>query len=123
MDSPPPEPALLRGRVIFDDATEPFSGATLYVFLEDTTLADAGAVIVAETVLGRMAYDPAERNDLTFALDGVVPDERAHYAVRVLVDLDGDGRVSRGDFVNVESYPVLTWGHPREVSVRVERVG
>ena len=60
---------------------------------------------------------------LPFALRGRLPDERGDYTVRVLVDLDGDGLVSRGDFVNVESYPVLTRGHPREVTVKVERVG
>ena len=123
MEGNSPTPTPLRGQVVFDDSAHSFDGATLYVFLEDTTLADASAVSVAEQVTEGVAYDARTRNVLPFALDGFVPDERAHYTVRALVDLDGDGRVSRGDFVNVESYPVLTWGRPREVTVRVERVG
>ncbi len=116
------KPLLLRGQVAFDEDVQPFSGATLYVSLEDVSMADESAVTVAELVVKGVAYDPSEGNTLPFTLSGVVVDERAHYTVRVLVDLDGDGRVSRGDFVNAESYPVLTWGRPHEVSVHVERV-
>ena len=56
------------------------------------------------------------------ALEGTIPDERARYAVRVHVDIDGDGQVSRGDYLNMESYPVLTYGHPSRVTVRVQEV-
>lgn len=113
---------LLRGQIVFDESAPSFKGATLYVSLQDTSLADADAVTIAEQVTKDIAYDARARNTLPFALSGAVPDERAHYTVRVLVDLDGNGRVSQGDFVNVESYPVLTWGHSRAVSIRVERV-
>jgi uncharacterized lipoprotein YbaY len=123
LDGSEPTPVLLRGQIVFDESAPSFRGATLYVSLQDTSLADADAVTIAEQVTREVAYDARARNTLTFALNGVVPDERAHYTVRILVDLDGDGRVSHGDFVNVESYPVLTWGRPREVSIRVERVG
>lgn len=121
LDDSSPTP-LLRGRVVFDESVESFAGATLYVFLEDTTLADESALKIAEQVTKGVAYDADARNSLPFALDGTIPDRRAHYSVRVLVDLNGDGRVSRGDFVSVESYPVLTWSHPSVVTVRVERV-
>jgi uncharacterized lipoprotein YbaY len=114
---------MLRGQVVFDDSTQSFDGATLYVSLEDTTMADESAVIIARQVTQDVAYDAHARNTLPFAFDGVVPDERAHYTVRVLVDLDGDGKISKGDFINVQSYPVMTRGAPREVAVRVKRVG
>jgi len=113
---------LVRGRVVFDESVESFTGATLYVFLEDTTYADESAEKIAEQVIKDVAYDKQARNSFPFALKGAIPNERAHYSVRVLVDVDGDGRVSRGDFVNIESYPVLTWGHPNEVTIRVKRV-
>jgi uncharacterized lipoprotein YbaY len=122
LDGSEPTPVLLRGEIVFDESAASFKGATLYVSLQDTSLADADAVTIAEQVTKDVAYDAGARNTLPFALSGVVPDERAHYTVRVLVDLDGNGQVSHGDFVNVESYPVLTWGHARDVSIRVERV-
>jgi hypothetical protein len=30
--------------------------------------------------------------------------------------------VSRGDYISMESYPVLTFGYPKQVSVRVREV-
>ena len=42
--------------------------------------------------------------------------------IRVHIDVDRDGRVSRGDYITMESYPVLTWGHPDRVTVRVREV-
>ena len=113
---------LVRGHVVFDESVESFTGATLYVSVEDTTYADESAVKIAEQVIKDAAYDKQARNSFPFALNGTISNERAHYSVRVLVDLNGDGRVSRGDFVNVESYPVLTWGHSNEVTIRVKRV-
>lgn len=113
---------LVQGRIVFDEAAESFAGATLYVFLEDTSYADAGAVKVAEHVTKDVSYDASARNSLSFTLYGDLQDQRAHYTVRVLVDLNGDGRISHGDFINVQSYPVLTWGHPNEVTIHVERV-
>jgi len=123
LDGSEPTPVLLRGQIVFDESTPSFTGATLYVYLQDTSLADADAVNVAQQVTRGVSYDERARNAVPFVVGGVVPDERAHYTVMVLVDLDGDGRVSHGDFINVESYPVLTWGRAREVSIRVERVG
>lgn len=114
--------ALVHGRIVFDESAESFTGATLYVFLEDTTYADDSAVKVAEQITKDVAYDARTHNSLPFALYGEVPDQRAHYTVRVLVDLNGDGKTSRGDFINMESYPVLSRENPTDVTIRVERV-
>jgi uncharacterized lipoprotein YbaY len=115
--------ALIQGRVVFDESAESFAGATLYVFLEDTTYADDSAEKIAEQVIENVAYDARAPNDLPFTLYGEVPDQRARYTLRVLVDLDGDGRISQGDFINTQSYPVLTRGKPSDITVRVKRVG
>ncbi len=37
-------------------------------------------------------------------------------------DLDGDGQVSLGDYVTMESYPVLTRGNPASAEVEVREV-
>ena len=37
-------------------------------------------------------------------------------------DVDGDGQVSRGDYITMESYPVLTHGYPHVVIVRLRKV-
>lgn len=94
------------------------AGAVIRVSLLDTSLADAPSTMVDEQEIF-VATQPA----LTFVLRCVEPNPGNNYSVRVHVDQDGDGRVSRGDFVNAQSYPVLTFGHPNHVTVRTVIVG
>jgi len=90
------------------------------VYLEDTTYADTSAVLVRHEVVPAV---PLPDGTIPFELKGVAADERSTYTVRVLVDRDGDGRISRGDYISTASYPVLTRGHPSEATVRTRRVG
>jgi hypothetical protein len=56
-------------------------------------------------------------------VDDADVDPRAHYVVTAHADLDGDGEVSVGDYVTVESYPLLTWGHLAVASLELREVG
>lgn len=113
----------VQGEIVFDEDTRSFDGAIAYVRLEAVTLADASATVVSQQVIHRVAHHRGDTTPVTFALPapGEV-NERAGYSVRVHVDLDGDRRVSRGDFISMESHPVLTLGRPDRVTVRVREV-
>lgn len=113
---------VVRGQIVFEDDAAAFSEATLYVTLEDVTYADSKAIIVGRLVKEHISYDPAAPEPLTFEMSVEVPDRNALYNIRAHCDLDGDGKISRGDYVNMQSYPVITRGHPLEVSVRVIRI-
>lgn len=113
---------LVTGEILFAQEAHSFSGATVYVRLEDVSLADAPARVVAEQVISDLSYEAGSQAKLEFRLDGEIPDERASYSVCVHVDLNGDEKVSRGDYISMESYPVLTFGYPKQVSVRVHEV-
>ena len=113
---------LVKGTVTFEKDAPAFTGATMYVRLENTTLADVAAEVVADYVERDIAFVPETTKALSFAIDGKAPDPRASYTVRVHIDLDGDGEVSQGDFISTQSYPVITFGHPREVSILVRQV-
>lgn len=113
---------LLRGEVVFEEGAHSFTDATLRVSLLDTSLADAPSKTVLSQVVKNVSYDSEHPQKLTFALSGAVPDEDAQYTVRVHLDLNGDGRISRGDYINMQSYPVLTRGRPNVVSVQVKRL-
>lgn len=113
---------VVRGEIVFEDDAAAFSGATLYVTLEDVTYADSKAVIVGKIVKENVAYDPAAPQPLTFELPVEVHERNALYNIRAHFDLDGDGQISRGDYLSTQSYPVITKGHPLEVSVRVKRI-
>jgi uncharacterized protein (DUF2141 family) len=47
---------------------------------------------------------------------------RARYAVSVHIDVDGNGKINSGDFINMESYPVLTYGYPDNILVYVRQI-
>jgi len=112
---------LLCGEVIFE-GTRSFTGATVYVRLEDVSRLDAPSMVIAEQVIRSVVHQAGSQQGLEFSLYGQIPDEQASYTVRVHVDVDGDGRVSHGDFLSMESYPVLTHGYPNRVKVRVREV-
>jgi uncharacterized lipoprotein YbaY len=113
---------LVTGKILVGEDAQPFTGATVYVRLEDVSYADAPSRVIAEQVIHNVSYEADAGHEPEFALHGDIPDERGSYAVRVHVDLHGEGRVQRGDYVSTESYPVLTFGQPKEVSVRVREV-
>ncbi|MGH6689971.1 MAG: YbaY family lipoprotein [Gammaproteobacteria bacterium] len=100
-----------------------FAGATVHVRLLDATVADGPSRTVAEQTIPNVSHPRGAGGTVAFAVRGSGLDARARYVVRVHVDVDGDGRVSRGDYISTESYPVLTLGYPNRVVVRVRPVG
>ena len=114
--------SLVRCEIVFDEAVQPFSGATVYVRLEDVSRMDTAARVVVEQVLREVSYQPDRSTQLAVDLRGPPPDAGASYAVRVHVDVDDDGEVSPGDYISTQSYPVMTFGHPNQVAVRVRAV-
>jgi len=113
---------LVSGSISFDEDAPAFSGVTVYVRLEDVSYADASSKVVAEQVMRDVSRRARSEEQLEFKIYGRITDERASYSVRVHVDVDGDGEVSLHDYVTMQSYPVLTQGHPRKLSVRVHEV-
>jgi uncharacterized lipoprotein YbaY len=114
--------SLVKGEITFEAEAPPFTGATMYVRLENVTVADTASEVIAEYVERNVAFDPKTTNVLSFAIPVHAPDARTAYAVRVHIDIDGDGEVSPGDFISTQSYPVLTFGHPRDVAILVRQV-
>ncbi|HEX6044354.1 MAG TPA: YbaY family lipoprotein [Pyrinomonadaceae bacterium] len=112
----------VRGRILFDKDVAPFTGATVYVRLENVSRADAAAEVAAEQVLRGVSHRGGEEEALPFELRVESVDERAQYSVRVHVDVDGDGELSPGDYVSPASHPVLTYGQPNHAEVRLERI-
>ncbi len=116
------ESPLVIGEVLLGEAKRSFTGATVHVQLEDVSYADAPSRVVAEQVIPDVSYEPGTERTLRFALYGDVPDRTGRYVVTAHVDLHGQGRVSQGDYLSMESHPVLTHGNPDQVSVRVREV-
>ena len=116
------ESPLVKGEILLGEAERSFTGATVHVHLEDVSYADAPSRVVAEQVIPDVSHEPGTEHTLRFALYGDAPDEKGRYIVTVHVDLQGQGRVTRGNYLSVESYPVLTHGNPNQLSVRLREV-
>ena len=98
------------------------SNAKAYVQLLDVGAADASSRVIAEQVLTDISQKASSGQSIPFVLYGAIPDERGSYTISVHVDVDGDGKISRGDYITMQSYPVLTFGYPDRVSVEVKKV-
>jgi uncharacterized lipoprotein YbaY len=116
------ESPLVQGEILLWEAERCFTGATVHVRLEDVSYADAPSRVVAQQVIPDVSHESGTKHTLRFALYGDVPDEKGSYIVTVHVDLCGQGRVTRGDYLSVESYPVLTHGWPNQISIRLREV-
>ncbi len=84
--------------VACSESEPPPSGAAVIVQLRDTTYQDAAAKIVAEA---RATVRRQGETLATVTLDA--PAERG--TVWAHVDVDGDGEVSKGDYVTKRSFP------------------
>ena len=115
---------LVTGQIIIHTAVRTFDNAAVHVYLEDVSMADAAAEIVAETVIPAVRHVRAGGDTIVpFALDAgkqASIDTRRHYAVRVWVDCDNDGRPAHGDLYSDQVYPVLTRGFGDAVSIELE---
>lgn len=110
------------GELVFAERPTLPATAVAVVKLLDVSLADAPATVVAEHLLRNIAADANAGRPLPFVLSAAAPDPQASYIVSAHVDCANDGRVSPGDYLTMESYPVLTYGHPTRVIITVRRV-
>jgi uncharacterized lipoprotein YbaY len=101
---------------------EPARKVTIYVRVQDTIHADAIARTVAEQVLRDVDIIPGAP-PIPFNADGIPRNPHARYVVRVHADIDGDGRVSQGDYVSTQSYPVEIGEKRPLLNILVRRVG
>ena len=91
----------LKCEVVPEGADEQINDATMIVTLEDTTFADEAAEPVQTEVLQHISFDPKLSETIPLSLQFQVPDLSRRYTLRVHLDADADGTISRGDYINV----------------------
>jgi uncharacterized lipoprotein YbaY len=87
----------------------PPAGAPVIVQVRDTSLADAPAVVLGTSVAAIAGGSDPCLARLVVDVDRLGPS----LTVWAHVDVDRDGRVSRGDYVSVQSFPVPAGPQPR----------
>ena len=111
---------MIEGRIEFVPKRPHLEAANVHVWIEDTTYADAPAVEVFRRRMSGVSY-AGDAEGIPFTLDDT-PDrpEGRTYTLSVFVDMDGDGKPGRGDYVSYQAVSV-----PREgtlARVRVQRI-
>jgi len=109
----------VTGEIVFSGEA-PERASAVYIRVEDVSYSDAPAKVFAEEVLRDVRI--SGREPLSFSLPVGDPSPTDEYSVSVHVDVDGDGKISPGDFISVQSYPVLTYGRSNQVTISVRRV-
>ena len=113
--SPPPASALsvISGTVAYRERIALPENAMLIVQLQDVSLADAPAKIIAEqkiTFAGRQVPLPFE-----LPYDAAKVDPKHSYSVGARIIVDGQLR-----FLSTSAFPVLTGGNPNRINILVQ---
>lgn len=98
-------PMRIRGTITFKGAIADISGAVVFVRIVDVSLADAAACTLSEYRVS-LSSRTNTSTKIPFELDVNIIDTRRSYTITAHVDLDGDGKISVGDYITMQSFPV-----------------
>ncbi len=116
--------ARVSGEIRWLPLKKPLRNAVVKIRLDDVTLAGARAKTLARVESESVSAEVGQECRVTFAIDvdDNDIDPRARYVVAAHADLDADGEVSRGDYITMQSYPVLTRGYPFHANLELREV-
>lgn len=116
----------VTGTVRLPSISKPFQNAAAHVSVQDVSRMDVSATIVASEItrLSVSEDDIKSGREISFefTIQGEISDERNIYVVNVHIDVDGNGKISKGDYITTGLYSVLTRGYPDRVVVNVDEV-
>lgn len=107
------QPAVVKGTINTQDQAELPAGAIVNVQLQDTSRADAPAIVVGEQVIQNPEQFPIS---FEIEYDPAQIDERHVYSMRVRIDAEG-----KLIFINTTKHLVITRGFPTELEVIVDK--
>jgi uncharacterized lipoprotein YbaY len=116
--------SMVCGNIVFSPQPDPgiFDQMVIYIYLEDTSYADAPAQVITSVTIDHISQESRGNARVPFAIRSMPPEGKGRYSLRVHADVDGDGKVSRGDYITKTSYPVRIRGSPQRLEVRVDVV-
>lgn len=113
---------VVKGEIILSQELRSFSGAAANVYLEDVTLIDAPSNCIDKQVITDINHQRGITNSVKFTLNSETCDENARYTITAHISINENDKIQCGDFMTMESYPVLTFGYPHRVLIKVLEV-
>jgi uncharacterized lipoprotein YbaY len=111
---------VITGTVSFGSDAIPFDKATAYISLLDVSMQDAPSKIISKQVITDIKYVAGKK--IEFSIKGKIEDERGTYIISVHIDVDGDSKVSVGDYITTGYHQVASHGNTSGLNIKVERV-
>lgn len=112
----------VTGEIKMPAGAEPSESAIAHVHLLDTSLADAPSTVLARLDVENVRASLTPDGRLPFMLKCQVADDRISLSLQAHIDNDRDGKISRGDFTNVRSYPVAAAAEQGFIVVETARL-
>ena len=112
----------IRGTIEFVGATEPISGETLYIRLEDLSRPDLGKRRITERAIPGFSTEASDPGRFRYTINYQEPRPFGEYAVEVHLDVDGSGEVDRGDYVTTAKYSFTGHSPSKRMNVRMTEV-
>lgn len=116
----------VTGTVRLPVVSKSFRNAAAHVRVEDVSRMDVSATLIAaqriDVSVSEADIESGRASRFEFEIQGEITDERNLYVVSVHIDVDGAGKISRGDYITTGLYPVLTRGNPDRVVVDIDEV-
>ncbi len=112
----------VNGVVLIGAALDGFEDAHLNVYLEDVTLQDTSAIMIDQQEFTRISHRGGTQDRISFRLCVPHFDARASYGLRAHLSVHHDGAIHSGDCITTQSYPVLTFGAPDQVTLSLQQI-
>lgn len=123
--APPPQSQViaatmtLSGEIQLDNLSVPFRNGTVIIEVKDDTLQD----LPSKTLSKQVIRNVNSGKKLPFKVTLKNPKKDRIYTVWVHVDLDGDGKLSVGDYYPPRSQGLIVYGKvTKPISVELERI-
>lgn len=118
-------PYRIEGRIVFTSNIPAFNNASIHIYVEDISYADAEAIVLAEKIIQDVQHSSAtidkhRETIIYFNLPlgrEVKINESNDYAVRVWVDMNRGGQNSSQDLYSDQSIRVLTQGYGNKIEI------
>lgn len=112
----------IYGEILFAGEMENVGGAAVHVYLEDVSRLDAASLLISEYHIESLPASSNTSERIPFELEAMSNGRKTSCSIRVHVDIDRDGKVSAGDYITMESFPVLDFESPGHHTVKVRKV-
>lgn len=105
-----------------DSSPIELQNVAVVIRIVDTTMADAPSSVIRQRRFRDLHYSSEQPWLVVAEFRLVARPARRIWTVEVLVDVDGDGVPSVGDFVNKQSFPLVRNGPTDIVAKRIHRI-